>query len=211
MVLARRLTAVTMVLRNLALHKPRLLLPMLAQVAGVSSAIVVMAVAEGASRDAQRQAAATGATGAAIHSVKGAVGINQSTSRQREVNLVLVSVAALSFLVGGLGIMSIMLVTVSERTREIGIRRALGARRRDIIEQFLIETTAVSATGAFFGVILGLATLPLAKRLLEVPIVIRPSSPILAFLISVAIGVSFGVYPAYKAATLDPAAALRDE
>ena len=107
--------------------------------------------------------------------------------------------------------MNIMLATVSERTREIGIRRALGAKRRDIIEQFLIETTVMSASGGIIGVLLGLAVPPLVARVSGIPVVIRPWSPIVAFLIAVLIGVIFGVYPARRAAMLDPVEALRSE
>jgi putative ABC transport system permease protein len=83
-------------------------------------------------------------------------------------------------LVGGIGIMNIMLATVSERTREIGIRRALGAKRRDIIEQFLIETTVMSGSGGLIGVVLGLAVPPVVAHLSGIPVVISPWSPIVA-------------------------------
>ena len=95
------------------------------------------------------------------------------------------SIASISLLVGGIGIMNIMLATVSERTREIGIRRALGAKRRDIIDQFLIETTVMSGSGGMIGVILGLAVPPLVARFSGIPVVISPWSPIVAFLIAV--------------------------
>ncbi len=121
------------------------------------------------------------------------------------------SIASISLLVGGIGIMNIMLATVSERTREIGIRRALGAKRRDIVEQFLIETTVMSGSGGIIGVILGLAVPPLVAHLSGIPVVIRPWSPIVAFLIAVMTGIIFGVYPARRAAMLDPVEALRNE
>ena len=107
--------------------------------------------------------------------------------------------------------MNIMLATVSERTREIGIRRAIGAHRRDIIEQFLIETTVMSSSGGLIGVLLGVAAPPLVSYLSGIPVVIRPWSPIIAFLIAVTIGIVFGVYPARRAAMLDPVEALRTE
>jgi len=137
--------------------------------------------------------------------------LEKAEATQRIFNLVLGSIASISLLVGGIGIMNIMLATVSERTREIGIRRALGARRRDIIEQFLIETTVMSSSGGLIGVLLGVAVPPLVSQLSGMPVVIRPWSPLIAFLIAVSIGVIFGVYPARRAAMLDPVEALRTE
>ncbi len=122
--------------------------------------------------------------------------LEKAAATQRIFNLVLGSIASISLLVGGIGIMNIMLATVSERTREIGIRRALGARRRDIIEQFLIETTVMSSSGGLIGVLLGVGAPPLVSYLSGMPVVIRPWSPIIAFLIAVTIGIVFGVYPA---------------
>jgi putative ABC transport system permease protein len=137
--------------------------------------------------------------------------LEKAAATQRIFNLVLGSIASISLLVGGIGIMNIMLATVSERTREIGIRRALGARRRDIIEQFLIETTVMSASGGLIGVLLGVSAPPIVSYLSGMPVVIRPWSPIIAFMIAVTIGIVFGVYPARRAAMLDPVEALRTE
>ncbi len=137
--------------------------------------------------------------------------LEKAEATQRIFNLVLGSIASISLLVGGIGIMNIMLATVSERTREIGIRRALGARRRDIIEQFLIETTVMSSTGGLVGVLVGVAVPPIVSSMSGIPVVIRPWSPVIAFLIAVSIGVIFGVYPARRAAMLDPVEALRTE
>ena len=137
--------------------------------------------------------------------------LEKAAATQRIFNLVLGSIASISLLVGGIGIMNIMLATVSERTREIGIRRALGARRRDIIEQFLIETTVMSSSGGLIGVLMGVGAPPLVSYLSGMPVVIRPWSPIIAFLIAVTIGIVFGVYPARRAAMLDPVEALRTE
>jgi putative ABC transport system permease protein len=137
--------------------------------------------------------------------------LEKAEATKRIFNIVLGSIASISLLVGGIGIMNIMLATVSERTREIGIRRALGARRRDIIEQFLIETTVMSSSGGLIGVLLGLAAPPVVSHLSGMPVVIRPFSPVIAFLIAVTIGVIFGVYPARRAAMLDPVEALRTE
>ena len=134
--------------------------------------------------------------------------LEKAEATKRIFNLVLGSIASISLLVGGIGIMNIMLATVSERTREIGIRRALGAKRRDIIEQFLIETTVMSGSGGLIGVVLGLAVPPVVAHLSGIPVVISPWSPIVAFLIAVLTGVIFGVYPARRAAMLDPVEAL---
>jgi putative ABC transport system permease protein len=104
-----------------------------------------------------------------------------------------------------------MLATVTERTREIGIRRAIGAKRRDIVQQFLIETAVISSVGGVIGVLLGIAVPPIVSRWSGIPAVVQPWSPFLAFLIAVSIGVVFGVYPARRAAGMDPVEALRAE
>ncbi len=137
--------------------------------------------------------------------------LEKAEATQRLFNLVLGSIASISLLVGGIGIMNIMLATVTERTREIGIRRALGARRRDITIQFLVETVVLSASGGLIGVLLGLAIPPITSRFSGIPAVIRPWSPATAFLIAVGIGIAFGVYPARRAARMDPVDALRAE
>jgi putative ABC transport system permease protein len=137
--------------------------------------------------------------------------LEKAEATKRIFNMVLGSIASISLLVGGIGIMNIMLATVSERTREIGIRRALGAKRRDIIQQFLIETTVMSGTGGIIGVILGLSVPPMVARFSGIPVVISPWSPIVAFMIAVMTGIVFGVYPARRAAFLDPVEALRAE
>ena len=137
--------------------------------------------------------------------------LEKAQATKRIFNLVLGSIASISLLVGGIGIMNIMLATVSERTREIGIRRALGAKRRDIIEQFLIETTVMSGSGGLIGVARGLPAPPLVARFSGIPVVVNFWSPVLAFLIAVATGIVFGVYPAQRAAKLDPVEALRNE
>jgi putative ABC transport system permease protein len=126
-------------------------------------------------------------------------------------SIVLGSIAAISLLVGGIGIMNIMLATVSERTREIGIRRALGARKRDIIVQFLSETLILTLAGGVLGIILG-SIIPFFVTLFgRMPTVITGSSLMLAFGISAAVGITFGLYPAYRAANMDPIESLRHE
>ena len=156
--------------------------------------------------------------------------LQQAQVLQMMFNLLLVLIAGIALLVGGIGIMNIMLATVTERTREIGIRRALGAKQRDIVSQFLSETIVLSATGGLLGVFFGflchpaivgsravmrqlfpdvIASLPSNIQQLEPRI--APWSIIAAFLISVGVGVVFGLYPAQRAAKMDPIEALRHE
>jgi len=130
---------------------------------------------------------------------------------KRIFNIVLGSIAGISLLVGGIGIMNVMLATVTERTREIGIRRALGAKRRHIVVQFLVETICLSVGGGALGVALGLLIPLVVSRYADIVTIVKPSAPILAFLISAGIGVVFGIYPAWRAATMDPVEALRHE
>lgn len=120
-------------------------------------------------------------------------------------------IAAISLLVGGIGIMNIMLVTVTERTREIGLRKALGAKKKVIIAQFLLESIILTFSGGLIGVILGIIASYIISRLTNSPFVISPSSILLAFLVSAGIGILFGWYPAQKAAKLQPIEALRYE
>ncbi|HRQ88876.1 MAG TPA: ABC transporter permease [Bacteroidia bacterium] len=126
-------------------------------------------------------------------------------------NIVLGSIAAISLLVGGIGIMNIMLATVTERTREIGIRRALGAKRKDIVIQFLIETVMLSGAGGVLGVVLGLSVPLLITHFAEMVTIIQFWAPALAFSISVITGILFGIYPAFRAAGMNPVEALRHE
>jgi putative ABC transport system permease protein len=126
-------------------------------------------------------------------------------------NIVLGSIAAISLLVGGIGIMNIMLASVTERTREIGIRRALGARRRDIVVQFLVETVILSGTGGVLGVVLGVIIPFIVSYAAGMKTIVTFWSPMLAFTISALVGVVFGIYPALRAAKMDPVEALRHE
>ncbi len=121
------------------------------------------------------------------------------------------AIAAVSLLVGGIGIMNIMMVSVTERTREIGIRLAIGARGREVLMQFMVEAVAVSGLGGLLGVLVGVAGSWLAVRQLKMEFVFSPDVVALAFLFSVVIGVVFGFLPARKAARLDPIQALRHE
>ncbi len=126
-------------------------------------------------------------------------------------SIVLGSIAAISLLVGGIGIMNIMLATVSERTREIGIRRALGAKKRDIIVQFLSETLILTLVGGILGIILGSSIPFFVTYFGHMPTIITSTSLVLAFGISAIVGITFGLYPAYRAANMDPIESLRHE
>jgi putative ABC transport system permease protein len=137
--------------------------------------------------------------------------MRQAKDFQRIFTIVLGSIAAISLIVGGIGIMNIMLATVSERTREIGIRRALGAKKRDIIFQFLSETLILTLSGGVLGIILGSAIPYLVTVYGGMRTVITPTSLLLAFGISAAVGITFGLYPAYRAANMDPIESLRHE
>jgi ABC-type antimicrobial peptide transport system permease subunit len=123
----------------------------------------------------------------------------------------LASIAAISLLVGGIGIMNIMLVSVTERTQEIGLRLAVGARRRDVLVQFLVEALVLSLGGGVVGVLLGIASAQAFTALLEWPTRVSPSTVALAFGIAAAVGIAFGFYPARRASRLDPIDALRYE
>jgi putative ABC transport system permease protein len=130
---------------------------------------------------------------------------------QRVFEMVMVAIASISLLVGGIGIMNIMLASVMERTREIGVRRAIGAKRRDVIRQFLIETTIISLTGGVLGVVVGVAMSRLIGYLAGWSTIVTTTSIVLAFVVSVTIGLVFGLYPAARAASLDPVTALHYE
>ena len=121
------------------------------------------------------------------------------------------AVAAVSLLVGGIGIMNIMLVSVTERTREIGIRLAIGALEREVLVQFLVESVVLSSFGGIIGIILALSASLWVTHILQVPFVFNAGIVVLAFLFSAAVGVAFGYFPALKAARLDPIEALRHE
>jgi len=137
--------------------------------------------------------------------------LKQAQETKRIFNIVLGSIACISLLVGGIGIMNIMLASVTERTREIGIRRAIGAKRKQIITQFLIETIVLSTIGGFLGIGLGVLIPVLITYFAGMPTVITPDSIALPLIISFGVGIIFGLYPAIRAANVDPIVALRHE
>ncbi|HUT29716.1 MAG TPA: ABC transporter permease [Sedimentisphaerales bacterium] len=137
--------------------------------------------------------------------------LKQAEDTKRRFNIVLGSIAGISLLVGGIGIMNIMLATVTERTREIGIRRAIGAKRKQIISQFLIETSVLSTIGGLIGIGFGVLVPVLITYFAGMPTVITPESILLPLFISAGVGLIFGLYPAVRAAKVDPIVALRHE
>ena len=137
--------------------------------------------------------------------------IQQAEAQSRTMSALLWSIAGVSLLVGGIGIMNIMLVSVTERTREIGVRMAIGAKGRDIQAQFLVEAVALAVTGGAAGVAAGLGIQHLVARLAGWPVAIQPQAIVMAVVFSALVGVGFGFYPALKASRLDPIEALRYE
>lgn len=137
--------------------------------------------------------------------------IGSMDSMTQTLTLMLGAIAGISLLVGGIGIMNIMLVSVTERTREIGIRKALGAKRKDILSQFLVESVILSITGGIIGIIFGIITAKLVSTTLGWGTLISIWSILLAFSFSVFVGIFFGIYPAMKASKLHPIEALRHE
>ena len=125
--------------------------------------------------------------------------------------VLLAAVAGISLLVGGIGIMNIMIVSVTERTREIGLRMSIGATGRDIMTQFLIEAVIISVTGGILGILLGGVATWMIKIIANWPVQIDPFSVILSFVVCTVIGIVFGFYPAAKASNLDPIEAIRYE
>jgi putative ABC transport system permease protein len=136
---------------------------------------------------------------------------NMLTGTTQVLTGLLGAVAAVSLLVGGIGIMNIMLVSVTERTREIGIRLAVGALEREVLTQFLVEAVVLSSIGGLIGVAVALVVSLSLVDLMQVPFVFRPDVILLAFLFSVAVGIVFGFFPARRAARMDPIEALRRE
>ena len=129
----------------------------------------------------------------------------------RVMSLLLAAIASVSLIVGGIGIMNIMLVSVTERTKEIGLRQAVGARTRDILGQFLVEAVTLSVVGGAAGIATGIAASLLISHFAQWSTLVSPGSIALAFLFSALVGVFFGFYPARKAAYMDPIEALRYE
>jgi putative ABC transport system permease protein len=137
--------------------------------------------------------------------------LKQEEKERRIYNILLGSIAAISLLVGGIGIMNIMLASVLERTREIGIRRAIGAKRKDILNQFLTEAVVISITGGIIGLVLGLLISLFITLITDITTAVTLYSLVIAFLFSVLVGISFGYFPAKEASSLVPIEAIRHE
>ncbi len=125
--------------------------------------------------------------------------------------IVMIGISAIALIVGGVGIMNIMMVSVTERTREIGIRKAVGARSRDVLTQFLVEAAVLSGLGGLLGLAAAAGLAKIVDSTTPMPASVQPWSVVLALGVSVAVGVFFGYYPACKAAKMDPIVALRHE
>jgi putative ABC transport system permease protein len=137
--------------------------------------------------------------------------IDQIEQQTKLLGLLLAGIASVSLLVGGIGIMNIMLVSVTERTREIGLRKALGATRDSILSQFLLESIVMCVSGGVLGILIGYAATVVVARLLKVPPILNPSAVMLAFGFAAMVGLFFGLYPAIRASRLEPIEALRYE
>jgi putative ABC transport system permease protein len=134
---------------------------------------------------------------------------NSAAETARTMSLLLGAIASVSLLVGGIGIMNIMLVSVTERTREIGVRMAIGARERDILMQFLLEAIMISTVGCLIGIVIGVGGAVLVSVFTQAEVIVSSQSVLIAFSVAVTIGIFFGFYPARKAARLNPIEALR--
>jgi putative ABC transport system permease protein len=137
--------------------------------------------------------------------------LGQQQEAAQTFSILLAAMSIVSLVVGGIGIMNVMLVSVTERTREIGVRLAVGAKQRDIVSQFLLEAVFISAGGGLVGIVIGILTIPFAAALNQGVALLLPSSIPLAFGVALFVGIVFGLYPAMRAAQLDPIEALRYE
>jgi len=137
--------------------------------------------------------------------------LQQKEETQKVFNIVMVLIASISLLVGGIGIANIMLATITERTREIGVRRAMGARRRDILVQFLVETTAIAGIGGLFGCLFALLGTYGVVKFTSWKVLVSPSYVVISLVISCSVGILFGIFPARRASLMDPIGALRSE
>ncbi len=169
--------------------------------------------AGGWSRADQQHAAGRGPTPARRNALLRNLGeiATASADSTRTLTALLASIALVSLAVGGIGIMNIMLVSVTERTREIGIRMAVGARPNDVLAQFLVESLVLALAGGVLGIALGVGIADLLARKLEWLLIVRLDVVLLSVGVSAAVGVIFGLYPALKASRLDPIQALRYE
>jgi putative ABC transport system permease protein len=135
--------------------------------------------------------------------------IEQFSAITSGIFMLMVAISSVGLLIGGIGVMNIMLVSVTERTKEIGVRKAIGARRHDIVLQFLVEAATLTGSGGLIGILFGWITAEIVKMVM--PTFVPLWAPIVGFVVSVGLGVGFGLWPAWKAARLDPIEALRYE
>ena len=180
---------------------------------GIDEIVIRVADAEDvtASAEVARAAAFRTSGGAPFDVIVPREILRQKERTQRIFNVVTGAIAAISLLVGGIGIMNIMLAGVAERTPEVGVRRALGATQRDVAAQFLVESSLLTAAGGLVGLALGVAGSAVIQRLAGWPTALSPLMVVAALLTAVAVGVGFGFYPAWRAAHLEPMEALRHE
>jgi putative ABC transport system permease protein len=180
---------------------------------GIDEIVIRVADAERvtASAEVARAAAFRASGGASFDVIVPREILRQRERTQRIFNVVTGAIAAISLLVGGIGIMNIMLASVAERTGEVGVRRALGATQRDVAAQFLVESSLLTGTGGVAGLALGVAGSVVIQRLAGWPTALSPLMVVAALLTAVAVGVGFGFYPAWRAAHLEPMEALRHE
>ncbi len=150
--------------------------------------------------------------GRAVFRVSSAQEMMQQMQQNSQIfSVIFIMIGMISLLVGGIVIMNIMLASIKERTREIGVRLAIGARRTDIFVQFMVQTVLITVLGGVFGIILGFSILDLVEKYLEMPMLAEPHMILVALLVSVGVGLVFGIAPAVKASKLDPVIALREE
>ena len=191
-----------MAISSILSNKLRTFLTMLGVIIGVSAVIIAVGFAEGSTKSIT--------SNEDYYRVTSQQAMLESLSSVTDtLSIVLAGIAAISLVVGGIGIMNIMIVSVTERTREIGIRKAIGARKINILIQFLIESLIITLLGGITGIIIGCLGITIIGKLDLVPAVYSIKWILISLIVSLLIGVVFGLFPAYKAAKMDPIKALR--
>lgn len=191
-----------MAISSILSNKLRTFLTMLGVIIGVSAVIIAVGFAEGSTKSIT--------SNEDYYRVTSQQAMLETLSSVTDtLSIVLAGIAAISLVVGGIGIMNIMIVSVTERTREIGIRKAIGARKINILIQFLIESLIITLLGGITGIIIGCLGITIIGKLDLVPAVYSIKWILISLIVSLLIGVVFGLFPAYKAAKMDPIKALR--